>query len=283
MVAFFRAQERGGTEVLLPGPRARSGWGGPGQVRGTAVSGALARASERVTAEWDDAARFFPVRWTVDLFRPAPMAPVSTEATVLRRGRRLRLVESVLRHDDTVVARASALMLATDSPPAAGEVWAAHGDTGWPAPGLLPVPDLTPGTSEQALYFSEGTGWTSNADAHRNTARKATWHRREALVDGETASPFQLVATAADSSNLAGSWGDKGIEFINADLTLSLTRLPRDGSGIGVLAEDRQGDDGIAVVRTSLFDRDGRLGTVMMSTLANSAVAVDPSTVGTPN
>jgi hypothetical protein len=146
--------------------------------------------------------------------------------------------------------------------------------------GLPPVPDLEPTTSEQALYFSEPVGWTGDAAPHRNSCRKTTWHLPEALVEGETPSPFQRVATVADSSNLAGSWGSRGVEYINADLTLALTRLPRDGSGIGIIAEDRHESDGLAVAHTSLFDRAGRLGTVVLSTLANTAAAVDPSSAG---
>lgn len=273
---FFRAEVAYGAEVLVPGPRARSGWGGAGQIRGTAVSGALARAADRAAAQWDDAARFRPVRWTVDLFRPAPLASVTTDATVVRRGRRLRLVDVALRHDDVVVARASALLLAADSPPPTGTVWAAaHG-------GVPSAPDLQPATSEQTLYCSETLGWTGDAAPHRNADRKATWHVPEALVEGETPSPFQRIATVADSSNLAGNWGDHGIEFINADLTLAITRLPGEDSGIGILAEDRHESDGIAVAHTRLFDRLGPLGTVVLSSLANSAAAVDPSTVGTP-
>ncbi len=279
-MAFFRAEIENGAEVLIPRPRARSGWGsgGPGQIRGTAASGALARASERAAAQWDDAGRFRPVRWTVDLFRPAPMEPVSTETTVVRRGRRLRLIDTVLLHDDVVVARASALLLATDSPPAAGAVW--NSDAEHDRADLPPVPDLRPATSEQTLYFSGPVGWTGDAAPHRNGARKATFHLPEAVVEHEEPSAFQRVATVADSSNLAGNWGSHGIEFINADLTLTLARLPDGDGGIGILAEGRHESDGIALARTSLFDRTGRLGTVMMSSLANSGSAVDPGSAG---
>lgn len=155
-------------------------------------------------------------------------------------------------------------------------MWAAaHG-------GVPSAPDLQPATSEQTLYCSETLGWTGDAAPHRNADRKATWHIPEALVEGETPSPFQRIATVADSSDLAGTWGDHGIEFINADLTLAITRLPAEDSGIGILAQDRHESDGIAVAHTRLVDRRGPLGTVVLSSLATSAAVVDPSTVGTP-
>ncbi|RZT86905.1 thioesterase superfamily protein [Pseudonocardia sediminis] len=279
-MAFFRSEIQNGAEVLVPEPRARSGWSGPGQIRGTAVSGALGRAAERAVSEWDDVARFRPVRWTVDLFRPAAMAPVSTSATVVRQGRRLRLVDAHLLQDGKVVARASALLLATDGAPVAGEVWSGDPARDDPAAALPPVPDIEPETKEQALYFSEELGWTGGAAPHRNATRKAVWHLPEALVDGETPTPFQRIATVADSSNLAGSWGSHGVEFINADLTLTVTRLPPDDGGIGIIAEGRNQGDGIAVAHTSLFDRTGLLGTVVLSTLANGAAAVDPRAAG---
>lgn len=281
-MAFFRTEIENGAEVLIPEPRARSGWGGPGQIRGTAVSGALARASEHATAQWDDVARFRPVRWTVDLFRPAPMAPVTTQATVVRHGRRLRLIDTVLLQDDKVLARASVLLLATDSAPAAGAVWPADGDAAPNNSGadLPPIPDLDPETKENALYFSEAIGWTGGAAPHRNATRKAVWHLPEPLVEDEPPTPFQRIATIADSSNLVGNWGSHGVEFINADLTLTIDRLPTGADGIGIVAEHRRESNGIAVAHTSLFDRDGRLGTVALSALANSAVAVDPRAAG---
>ena len=281
-MAFFRTEIENGAEVLIPEPRARSGWGGPGQIRGTAVSGALARASERATAQWDDAARFRPVRWAVDLFRPAPMAPVTTDATVVRHGRRLRLIDTLLLQDGRVVARASALLLATDSAPAAGAVWPGEGDAAANSSSadLPPIPDLDPDTKEHAVYFSEAIGWTGGAAPHRNATRKAVWHLPETFVEGEPPSPFQRIATVADSSNLVGNWGSHGVEFINADLTLTIGRLPAGDNGIGILAEDRRQSDGIALAHTSLFDRDGHLGTVVLTSLANSAVAVDPRAAG---
>ena len=266
-MTYFRAELSDGTESLVPEPRSRSGWGGRGQLRGTAVSGALARAAERAAAGLDGSEGFRPVRWTADLFRPAALAPAVTAATVVRSGRRLRLIDATFVQDDLVVARGTALLLRTGGGSGAGEVWAG------PPADPPDVPDLEPG-EEPMLYSSDGVGWSAQMSEHQNGARKRTWHLPETLVDGEKPSAFVRVATVADSANLAGNWGSAGVEFINSDLTLTLQRLPDADGGIGLVAQERREDDGIAVLRTSVVDQWGPVGSVVLSTLANSAAAV---------
>src|SRR5262245_28377580 len=103
-MTFFRAE--GG--LLVPLGAASSEWGGSngrGHLRGTAVSGALARAAGRAADALEGAEGFRPVRWTLDLFRPGAMAASTTEATVVRGGRRLRLVDATFRQDAKTIAR----------------------------------------------------------------------------------------------------------------------------------------------------------------------------------
>jgi hypothetical protein len=265
--AFFRAEG----DLLVPQVRATSGWGraeGRDQLRGTAVSGILARAAERAADGLDEAERFRPVRWTLDLFRPGGMVPGSTEATVVRGGRRLRLVDAVLVQDGTTVARASLLLLATGGP-SAGTRW-----TGplpeTPAP---PPADLAPDPDEPILYRSDAD-WSGDRHAHVDAARKTVWFPAAPLVEGEEPTAFQHAAVVADGANLTSSWGSRGVEFINADATMTLTRLPARGDGIGLHAESRVEGDGIAIGTTTMFDRHGPIGSVVVSTLANGHVAV---------
>ena len=272
--AFFRIEDRSGTETLLPGPRAASSWGGHGQIRGTAISGVLARAAERAAGAVDDAHRFRPGRWTLDLFRPALVAPAVTTATVIRRGRRLRLVDAELTQDGAIVARASLLLLAVDGERPTGQVWDA---------GLAETPvvaDVRPETTESTLYFSEDAGWTGSPAVHQNAGRKMLWFLPATLISGEVPSAFQRMAVAADSSNLVANWGTAGLEFINADLTLSIARLPSDDDGIGLRAEGRRESDGIALGRAMMFDREGPVGAVLLTSIVNSAHTVDPRSFG---
>ncbi|MEV0705735.1 acyl-CoA thioesterase domain-containing protein [Saccharopolyspora sp. NPDC050389] len=272
-MTYFRAETHAGREVLMPESRAGSHWGGRGQLRGTAVSGALARAVEDAASALDDAAGFRPVRWTLDLFRPAAMVPSTTEVSVVRRGRRLRLIDAAFVQDGETVARSSALFLVTGGK-VDGEAWAG------PPGHSVPDPELLPATEEPTVYYSEGIGWTDTAAPHQNSARKMAWHLPSPIVAGETPTPFQHAAAIADASNLVANWGSHGLEFINADVTLVLTRLPDTVDGIGIAAERRSENDGISTAATTLFDREGPLGTVLLSTLANNANAVDPRKVG---
>jgi hypothetical protein len=86
-----------------------------------------------------------------------------------------------------------------------------------------------------------------------------SWNLPNAVVDGEAPTAFQHAAMVADLANMVGNWGDAGIQFINADLTLALARLPV-GTGIGLAADHRVEDDGASVATAVMFDRAGPLG-----------------------
>ncbi|MHC1562526.1 acyl-CoA thioesterase domain-containing protein [Actinomycetospora sp. C-140] len=268
--AFFRVE--GG--LLVPLPRATSGWGGPdgaGQLRGTAVSGLLARAAERAAHGLEGAARFRPVRWTLDLFRPGAMVPSDVETTIVRGGRRLRLVDAFLVQDGTTVARATLLLLAGGGP-SSGTAWTGP----LPETPQPPPAGLGPDPAEPILYRSDD-GWSHDPGAHTNAARKAVWFPVAPLIEGEDPTPFEHVAVLADAANLTSSWGTRGVEFINADATLTLTRLPAPGDGVGMIATSRVESDGLATGTTTVFDRHGPLGSAVVSTLANGGHAVDPA------
>ena len=230
-----------------------------------AVSGALARCAERVLDRTD----LQPARWTVDLCRPAEMAPVTVRASIARSGRRLCLVESVLTQRDCVVGKASALFLRPTLERPSGTVWA-------PPSSVQPPPrDLMPAGSEPRLYFSIDAGWTATSAAHQNSSRKQLWLLPFTIVRGERPTPFQHVASVADVASVVTHWGDAGLEYINADITLNLVRLPTDYE-VGLTALDRVEHDGIATGTAAVFDRAGRVGTALVSALVNTAATVDP-------
>lgn len=264
-VAFFRLADDPHSDGLVPQQMAAGGWGSD-QMRGTALSGALARAAERtVAATGREDLR--PTRWTVDLFRPAAMRTCRTRTVVRRSGRRVHLVDAMLEQDDRVVARASALFIQM-APTPEGDVWS----PGWrPSP---PPPDLEPVAREPRLYHSEGIGWTVSPTNHQHGRRKQTWHRAIPIVEEEEPSSFQMVASVADVANLVTNWGSAGLAFINADITLVLARLPA-GLEVGLAARDRVVYDGIAVSTVVVYDRQGPLGTAAVSALANAHRAVD--------
>ncbi|MDF3307397.1 thioesterase family protein [Rhodococcus sp. T2V] len=266
--AFFRLAPGRGvqSEEYVPQSPAGSGWGS-GHMRGMAVSGALARATEK-TVEELGRQDLQPVRWTLDLFRPAGMTPSVTSTTVVREGRRLCLVDAVLSQDGEAVARASALYLSPTTTPD-GIVWASGNSP-------QPPPDdckRAAGTAER-LYCSDGAGWTLPADAPQNGDRKQIWQFAIPVVEGEPLTAFQMAASVADAANVISNLGSAGLEFINADVTLALARLP-EGLELGLAALDRAEQHGISVGTGLVFDRLGVVGSVTVSAVGNARRAVD--------
>jgi len=258
-----------GTGELLATDLAVSMWG-ENHLHGVAVSGAMARALEQRVAELGRA-DLRPARYTVDLFRPATMDPCVVRTEVVREGNRLCLVDATYLQGEVAVARASGLFLrATGS--TAGETWAPG-----PEDDLVPPPlDVAPATTEAHVPFihSDGVGWSQDFGAHQNAGRKQSWSTGPSIVAGEPLTPFQAVASIADGASLVTNWGSNGVEHINTDITLVLAREP-DGVSIGLAATDRREDGGIAVGTAAVFDRTGRLGTVVVSALANAKRVVD--------
>ncbi len=252
---------------LVPADLARSLWS-ENQMHGVALSGALARALERRVAELgrDD---LRPARYTVDLFRPAAMQLCRTTTRVVREGRRLCLVDATLEQDGQAVARASALFLKVGDP-AAGEVWE---PTGTPEP---PPLELAPHSDQLRvpLFSSEGVGWEPSFGIHQNGGRKMTWQVGVPVIAEEVPSGFVVAASIADATSMVCNWGTNGVEYINTDITLTLARLPA-GRELGLSAVDRVSRDGIAVGTATVFDRHGRLGTSVVSSIANAGRAVD--------
>jgi acyl-coenzyme A thioesterase PaaI-like protein len=273
-IGLFRLEDGHGSDVLHPGPRACSHWGSGDRLRGMAVSAILARAAERAVDHPGGTGALQPVRWTLDLLRPASAAPCAVTANVVRQGRRLCLVDAFLHQQDVFVARGSALFLAAGGP-SRGKVWSPDTKLS------TPPPELRSSTTEPRLYYSEGIGWTGSPAPHQNSARKMTWHFPDVIVPGEQSTPFQQVAMVADIVNIVSNWGDSGLEFINADLTLALARLPGDDGEIGLAAEQRIEDDGVAVGSATVFDRRGVLGTVTATALPNGSNVLDPRRFGT--
>lgn len=210
-----------------------------------------------------------PARWAVDLFRPARVQPTTVTTTVIRNGGRISIIDAELRQENGVVARSRALFTRPSRSPA-GTVWKPHRSTS------IPPTDIDPTEDQNRLYYSADRGWSPQADDHDNDSHKQIWHLPIVLVEGEDLTAFQMVAAVADVASLALNWGAAGLEFINADLDMMLTRLPITME-VGLSATDRSEIDGISVGTAALFDRAGPLGSVSVVALANSHRRVDPA------
>lgn len=260
--AWFQQTDAG----FDPLPLARSLWRSD-QMHGVAVSGLLSRALERAVA---DAGRtgLVPARYHVDLFRPARMVTTTASASVVREGPRLLLLDAAVEQDGEVVARATATFLAP-SQAAPGAVWAASDRPVPPPAAVLPEPG-----EHHVPMFASSAPWSDDFGQHQNSGRHQTWQTAVPIVLGEECTPFQAVASIADATSMVTNWGSGGVEHINTDISLALSRLP-DGLRLGLRATDHVASDGIAVGTAEVYDATGPIGTATVTALANTRRTVD--------
>ncbi|RDH80254.1 thioesterase family protein [Mycolicibacterium moriokaense] len=258
--AFFAADG----DMLVPSPLARGPWGST--ISGTYIGGLLARAIELAGGDAD----LQPARLTVDLLRPVALAhPVRVTATVEREGRRIRLVDATMRQEDTVVARAGALFLRRGEQPP---------DAAWTMPIEMPPPPERPAdvsgdfTMELWTYSanSTSTGPSNDLSEWQHGGQKYAWVRDvKPLVAGEAVSPFVRAAMAGDVTSSLTHSSASGLNYINADYTLTLSRLPV-GEYVGLAGLTHYSHAGVATGTATLFDRTGPIGSGVATGLANA-------------
>ena len=269
-IAFFRPDTDG---RVLPLAYARSLWA-PGTLNGPAVCALAAHAAEQRIAE----PGFRAARFTIDLFKAAREIPTSTRARVLRSGGRIRVAEvDVVQFPDdsaaeaeVIVARATAVFLReSQNPP--GQRWQRDAGARTFSPPTTAVDDWAPRFASDTAGVGE---WDSNMGNHQNGLRKRVWTRAAPAVVGAELTPFVRAAISAESTSLICNWGTTGIGFINCDLTVALSRLPR-GDRIGVEADSHTEHDGISASTAGLYDVDGMWGVGMVTAVNNAAAEID--------
>ena len=113
-------------------------------------------------------------------------------------------------------------------------------------------------------------------DAHRSALSTVLSESTDGLtgLKATVAAEASLAELRADAASMVTNWGSRGVEQINTDITLTLARLPV-SLEIGLSTTDRVSADGIAVGTAVVFNREGKLGTAVVSSLANAKRAVD--------
>ncbi|MGV0849228.1 acyl-CoA thioesterase domain-containing protein [Mycolicibacterium phlei] len=257
-------------DVYVPHPVARGPWGQT--VSGTFVGGLLGYATEAAAGDPD----FQPARFTVDLSRPVGLGvPVRVRTTVLRESRRLKLVDAVLTQDGAFAARATTLFLRRGEQPA---------DEIFTSPVTMPeipqIPDPIPEKLATVVWTygredhipTPGVGLT----AWEHSGPKHVWiHDFRPVVAGTELTPFVRAALAGDIVSSLAHFGPSGLQWINADYTLSLSRLP-DGPLVGMAADTHFSHDGVATGSATVVDRLGPIGNGIASALANPGFAPPP-------
>lgn len=212
-----------------------------------------------------------PVRLTVDLVRPVPLAPLTMKTALVRSGKRFEVLAGDLFASDKLVARAT---LAAIRP--------APLETAAYSPPLPRTPD-EPGDA--------ASGWAPPASSESFVggamdfvfARQVglghgiAWLRlRRPVLADLPISPLARAAAAADVGNAVSSRKEPPlppVSFVNADLSLSLSRLP-EGEWIRLESVGRWEPTGIGWVRSQMSDQRSELGAV------SNALVLEPMTGG---
>ena len=249
---FFNSDTN--SQVLFhPTDAARGPWSHE-SLHGHVLGGLMAHAIEQEHGSEE----FQPARLTVDMFRLATHGPVTITTSVARQGGRIRVVDASLEVGGIEQARCSAVML-RPAPQPEGNVWS---PPTWEVPAPHDIQQDEP--EHQTVWETRPiTGKGPSAERGRVWMREV----RE-LVEGQPLTPFVRAAMAADFTNPLGNSGDRGLEFVNADYTLYLHRLPID-EWIGVEVAAHHSANGIAVATCSLYDQHGAIGHSAVTGIAN--------------
>jgi hypothetical protein len=212
----------------------------------------IARAIERL----EPGEELRTARFTMEILRPIPVAPLRIEARAVRSGRRTQYAEASLLDDRGEIARASAWRIRPAD--GAGEEIGLE-----PTPhSLSDAPEALPGFIPPwgDSYFT-ATEWRLASGNVAEPGPAAVWMRmRYPLVAGEEPSPLARVLVAADSGN-GISWvlPFDAYVFINTELTIHLARMP-EGEWVCLDARSSIGPEGVGLAESTLWDQRGRIG-----------------------
>jgi hypothetical protein len=236
----------------------------PNAQHGGAPAALLMRAFEQLPA----ADGLMIARVTYELLRPAPLGELTVDAEVVRPGRRVRLLEGVMRAaDGTEVVRARALQVRL------ADVAAPAGDDAFPVP---------PGPQQGGEQGPSGEGFSPPyrpmfapdaieirfvSGVFGNGPSTAWFRMRVPIVSGEEPSQLQRLAAAGDFGNGISavlSWDEH--VFINPDLTLYIDRPP-EGEWICLQARTIIPAGGVGIAESVIYDARGRVGRAIQALL----------------
>ena len=198
------------------------------------------------------------VRLAYDILGPVPVGPIRVSASVVRPGRRIELVESVITADGgRPLMRLSAWRMRTRGD---GAVAAEPG----PHPAAAGWRDSRP---EIAAFFTEDVAyhraleWRFPTGSFNAPGPASAWTRPECeLVAGEPMTPLQHLLVMTDAaSGISAELDWNTTTFANVDLSLALHRAPR-GEWLGMDATTVYGGTGAAQCYAVLFDETGAIG-----------------------
>lgn len=201
-------------------------------------------------------------RLTVELVRPVPVAPLTVEVCTAKPGRRVQVLDAVLRAGDLEVALARGVRFA-----------------GGPAVALPPPAEVvgSPAALEPHRNVEALVPWMAFGDAVEmrfegadwmQTGPKACWFRlRVPLIAGDRPLAQDVALCASDFPNgISAIVPFDRATFINPDLTVTMGRAPV-GEWVRLDAVTRAGEAGVGWAEALIADEAGPLGRAVQTLL----------------
>ena len=249
--SFFRTDGSN----YYPNPVCAGPWD-PKSLHGRVIAGLLSYEIESNHGDLD----FHPARLTVDLYRQPNFSPIQVASQKIRDGRRIRVVDAELTSEGKSIGRATCQLLKCPRNPE---------DSIWQRPNWsVPSPQEIESESLNPL----GGMWEIRHIKNRNDSsqQRCLWMREvRQLIEGQELTPWQRVALAADFASPFANSGEKGLAFINTDITL-YTHRPPTTPWIGFEVMNHQSDKGIAIAECYLYDELGPIGSSSVTALAQT-------------
>jgi hypothetical protein len=244
-------------ERFIPNLISRGPWN-PTSLHGRVVIGLLGREIERRHGDPD----FMPARLTVDMYRLPDLSPAEVVTRVVRDGRRIKVVDAEFISAGASMARATCQLLRrTANPP--GTLWS-------PPPWSVPPPAAIPPPPDDRQML--GGMWTIRpiSGGMGTLGPRRLWMSEvRALIEGDPWTPFARVAVGCDFASPFANAGDRGLAYINSDVTLYLHRLPVT-EWVGYEVINHQATDGVAIGECFLHDERGPIGSASVTALAQN-------------
>jgi len=229
----------------------------PSMQHGGAPASLIAWAVERMPVREP----MLVVRMTFDLLRPIPVAPLEIKIDVQREGRKIQVLNVTLSNDGVVCVRATVLRVRQAEMELPDEI--IDEQVTLPGPEQGRDSKIRFSTHEQ---FAAGVTLRSVRGTFGELGPGALWFRaHRQIIEGEPISPLMRAAMTGDFCNGVSSVLDfNEWTFINADLTISLARMPV-GEWILLDAQTWLGDRGAGIAFAKLGDERGYFGRAIQS------------------
>jgi hypothetical protein len=236
----------GDAGVFTPLGVSRSPWN-PRHQNGAAIAGLLTHLAETV----ETPVPMLPAHITIDILRPTPFAPIEGRASVVRPGKKMQLVESILVADGEVVARARVLRVREAPCPHVAE----------------PMPYPAVEAVEPRPFFSAGTVFGDLIETRVVSGTNGEpgpgviWTRFNAdIVAGAPIRGMVHAGMLSDFGNGVSNVLQRGHwSFANVDISLHLARRPT-GDWLLIDAQTMLHGRGVGLVNSVLADQDGPFG-----------------------